>query len=421
MWILEDEKKVDPYSSPNFKLNYVESKKGSRVITMMILRPGSTTTIMYSHGNATDLGCVRDHLLDMSERLKVNIFAYDYSGYGLSSGEPTVHNTLADSEAAFSFLTTTFPTQCGTLILYGQSLGSGPTIHLAQYNHALVSGIVIHSGLLSGVRAIKPVNETYFFDIFTNIDNIKETICPVFVVHGTEDLEIPLFHGKEFANNAPNPYKPWFVHEGGHNNIEVNFRPQLFRKLREFIKDLNTGKVKALAMPIHLMSSSSSSSSTYQSSRSDDIYNHRYMPSRNQSFSQSVSQGGVDSQVTGFNDVAIEVDSHRGESTRKDQRSNRSGKTRERTESKRSKRKKSKKSRKGGSASPTSGNSTGSSSTDRNRQPGQPSLGALGKSQNPDRNNSSNSSGRYNSNNSNNGHEFGGGSDDQNATATSSL
>jgi hypothetical protein len=37
--------------------------------------PGSTTTILFSHGNATDIGLMRDHLLHLSAELNVNVYA----------------------------------------------------------------------------------------------------------------------------------------------------------------------------------------------------------------------------------------------------------------------------------------------------------------------------------------------------------
>ena len=40
----------------------------------------------------------------MSHILDVNIFAYDYTGYGMSSGEPSEEALYADIEAAFKYL-----------------------------------------------------------------------------------------------------------------------------------------------------------------------------------------------------------------------------------------------------------------------------------------------------------------------------
>ena len=41
-------------------------------------------TLLYSHGNAEDIGLVTAFMIDMARLLQVNILCYDYSGYGMS-------------------------------------------------------------------------------------------------------------------------------------------------------------------------------------------------------------------------------------------------------------------------------------------------------------------------------------------------
>ena len=61
-------------------------------------------TLLFSHGNAVDLGQMSSFYVGLSARLGVNILSYDYSGYGASKGKPTEKNTYADIEAAFKAL-----------------------------------------------------------------------------------------------------------------------------------------------------------------------------------------------------------------------------------------------------------------------------------------------------------------------------
>jgi hypothetical protein len=51
------------------------------------------------------------------------------------------------------------------VILYGQSVGSGPTIDLASRLPDL-RAVVLHSPILSGLRVIYPVKRTFWFDIY---------------------------------------------------------------------------------------------------------------------------------------------------------------------------------------------------------------------------------------------------------------
>lgn len=46
-------------------------------------------TMLFSHGNAEDLGMIIQYFREVSHILEVNIFSYEYSGYGMSTGEPS--------------------------------------------------------------------------------------------------------------------------------------------------------------------------------------------------------------------------------------------------------------------------------------------------------------------------------------------
>ena len=51
------------------------------------------------------------------------------------------------------------------VILYGQSVGSGPTLDLASRLSRL-RAVVLHSPILSGLRVMYAVKRTYWFDIY---------------------------------------------------------------------------------------------------------------------------------------------------------------------------------------------------------------------------------------------------------------
>ena len=65
---------------------WVETDRGSRLPAFHIRR-GNPITVLVSHANAEDLGIVLSYWSWLSEALKVDVFAYEYSGYGHSEGE----------------------------------------------------------------------------------------------------------------------------------------------------------------------------------------------------------------------------------------------------------------------------------------------------------------------------------------------
>ena len=74
---------------------FLKGRKGNKIASLYVKStfPISDMVILFSHGNASDLGYMLDTLignlcfliiLDLCTNLRINVFAYEYSGYGLS-------------------------------------------------------------------------------------------------------------------------------------------------------------------------------------------------------------------------------------------------------------------------------------------------------------------------------------------------
>ena len=115
-----------------------------------------TMTIIYSHGNATDISAMHPLQLILSNSLECNVVSYDYSGYGESGGVAMEHNTYTDIRGVYEW---TLKNVCdgdeSRIILYGQSVGSGPCCYLAKEVDGL-GGMVLHSPFMSGMRVLTP-------------------------------------------------------------------------------------------------------------------------------------------------------------------------------------------------------------------------------------------------------------------------
>uniref|UniRef100_A0A803QSE0 Uncharacterized protein n=1 Tax=Cannabis sativa TaxID=3483 RepID=A0A803QSE0_CANSA len=147
---------------------------------------------------------------------------------------PSESNTYSDIEAVYECLQTQYGVSQEDLILYGQSVGSGPTLHLAAKLPRL-RGVVLHSAILSGLRVLCHVNFTFCFDIYKNI-NKTEGEMPVLVIHGTEDDVVNWLHGDGLWKMAKDPYDPLWIKGGGHCNLELY--PDYIRHLCKFIQEM---------------------------------------------------------------------------------------------------------------------------------------------------------------------------------------
>lgn len=224
--------KISGTTDKSVDVHIVDTKGGNKIVATLWKHPFARFTVLYSHGNAADLGQMRDLFIELRAHLRVNIMSYDYSGYGRSTGKPSEFNTYYDIEAVYNLLRNEYGFKQEDLILYGQSVGSGPTTHLASKLQKL-RGVVLHSAILSGLRVLYPVKVTFWFDIFKNIDKIRYVNCPVFVIHGTEDEIVDCSHGKRLWELSKEKYDPLWVKGGGHCNLETF--PEYIKYLRKFI------------------------------------------------------------------------------------------------------------------------------------------------------------------------------------------
>lgn len=208
------------------------TRRGAEIVAVYIRNPMATSTLLYSHGNAADLGQMYELFIELSIHLRLNLMGYDYSGYGQSSGKPSEQNTYADIEAVYRCLTANYGAKDENIILYGQSVGSGPTLDLAARIPGLRS-VVLHSPILSGLRVMYPVKRTYWFDIYKNIDKMPLVNCPVLIIHGTADDVVDCSHGKQLWELCKEKYEPLWLRGGKHCDLELF--PEYIKHLKKFI------------------------------------------------------------------------------------------------------------------------------------------------------------------------------------------
>ncbi|GMP33966.1 hypothetical protein CsSME_00007053 [Camellia sinensis var. sinensis] len=213
---------LDPFPHrENVEVLKLPTRRGTEIVAVYVRYPMASSTLLYSHGNAADIGQMYDLLLELSIHLRLNIMGYDYSGYGQSTGKPSEQNTYADIEAAYKCLEESYGAKQEEIILYGQSVGSGPTLDLAVRLPRL-RAVVLHSPILSGLRVMYP-----------NIDKIPLVKCPVLIIHGTSDEVVDCSHGKQLWELCEEKYEPLWLKGGNHCDLELF--PEYIRHLRKFV------------------------------------------------------------------------------------------------------------------------------------------------------------------------------------------
>jgi abhydrolase domain-containing protein 17 len=242
-----------------FEIFKLHSGAGSdaRTITALYLRNAAARfTLLMSHGNAEDIGENRE-LYEEYGRRGFAVFAYDYGGYGTSTGVPTERGVNEDERAAWDFMVGTLQIAPSQIIVHGTSVGCGAAVELAaQLSRMPVDGrpaaLILRSPFASAFTVLTRVRIVPW-DKFDNAKRIGEVQMPVLVVHGTADEVIPLRHGERvFHNAAPvgdsdvrltreDGKQHLWIPGAGHNDIFVVAAKMYFDKLEAFARGIPGG------------------------------------------------------------------------------------------------------------------------------------------------------------------------------------
>lgn len=192
----------------------IKTKTGTQISALYFPDPKAEFIIIYSHGNAEDIGDIR-FLLERFNLNGFSVFAYDYQGYGTSGGRPSVTKAYQDIEATYQYIIDQLNIPPNRIIAMGRSIGSAVATHLASQHQ--IAGLILESPLTSAFRVITHI-PLFPIDKFNNLRNIKKIDCPVLIIHGTDDRIIPIWHGRKLFEKANEPKFNLWVKNAGHND-----------------------------------------------------------------------------------------------------------------------------------------------------------------------------------------------------------
>jgi fermentation-respiration switch protein FrsA (DUF1100 family) len=209
----------------------LSSEEGVKISAIYLHHPNAEKIILYSHGNAEDLGIILPILLEI-KNFGFSVLAYDYRGYGTSNGVPSEKNSYKDIIAAYKYITDSLRIAPENIIALGRSLGGGVATDLA-FNFPL-GGLILESTFLSAYRVITNI-PLFPLDKFNNSRKIVKIKVPVLVIHGNKDEVIPFWHGEALFNLANSPKKFYIVENARHNDLFLVAGKNYGHQLQEFI------------------------------------------------------------------------------------------------------------------------------------------------------------------------------------------
>jgi fermentation-respiration switch protein FrsA (DUF1100 family) len=194
-------------------------------------------TLLWCHGNAGNI----THRLDNISKLLplgINIFIFDYRGYGKSEGSPSEKGIYNDAIAAYDYLTHEQGVNSSSIIIFGRSLGAIVATHLAA--NRLCRGLIVESGFSSSrdmAKELFPFLPLHFFlrSKFDAMSMISRIHIPLLFIHGTNDNTVPINLGRKLFERANEPKSFYEILGADHNDTYIVGGDVYFKRLNEFI------------------------------------------------------------------------------------------------------------------------------------------------------------------------------------------
>lgn len=206
---------------------------GETIYAVYLPNKAAKYTLLVSHGNAEDIGYLSPLLQEMRSH-GFAVFAYDYHGYGLSTGKPTERNTYLDIDAAYNYLTNSLGVLPKNIVVYGHSVGAAVALDLAVREP--VGAVILQGAFVTAFRVMTRI-PLIPFDKFDNLKKIKQLKCPLLIIHGTVDNIVPLWHGKKLYHAATVPKYFYQVENAGHNDIVMVGGKEYWRTIQNFVRN----------------------------------------------------------------------------------------------------------------------------------------------------------------------------------------
>ena len=222
----------------SYKEAYFKTSDNKKIHAWFIPRKDAELIVLFSHGNAGNIG----HRLDkisMLHDIGLNVFIYDYRGYGNSQGRPSEKGFYRDAHAAYDYLVGEMGFSDHNIILYGESIGGAVSVELAYRKS--VRGLITESTFTSVrdmARMAFPLIPHFIFSSrFDSIAKIGDIKCSKLIIHSLDDEIVPFSQGERLFAAAGGP-KRFLQIRGGHNTAFWDSVREYKEGIRSFAESL---------------------------------------------------------------------------------------------------------------------------------------------------------------------------------------
>lgn len=219
------------------------ARDGSALRAWMFDNPGARRIFLYCMGRNSDIPSILDRISVLLETGQ-SVFAFEYRGFGKSSGRRHLRSMCEDARSACQTLTEILGFAADQIVVVGESLGTGAAGSLALTMP--VAGLLLKSGFASLGRLGKelyPLPARLYFEWqfpkqFDNCRTASLVKMPLLLVHGLCDELIPHHHSNQILA-ASSDAQLVLLPESPHREIEEGDCRLFVSAVREWLGRLD--------------------------------------------------------------------------------------------------------------------------------------------------------------------------------------
>jgi len=196
--------------------------------------------VVYFHGNGGNLSVWAPILAGVARR-GYDLVAFDYRGYGVSTGRPSESGLYRDVDAIVQHAVASRQPSL-PIVYWGRSLGSTMAAYASTRQRP--DGVILESGFpdaralvrSSPVLALLALFSTYRFP---TAEYANAGRAPALVMHGTADSVIPFELGRALYDRLAGAKTFFEIAGGDHNDVRPTDELAYWRAVDDFVSRLD--------------------------------------------------------------------------------------------------------------------------------------------------------------------------------------